>query len=128
MATEKKNNSKKTPLQIVKQRFGDKKTLVADLAKKLDRPKGESKADLEKKLSKVHSSKLLKLYERAEEVAGVGGRKELINFLHDNAQKANAKKSEFKEDKGYKTHLEKKTTGALYDRYKTIRKKQKKAQ
>ncbi len=96
---------------------------MSKLAGKLDRKDGESKGDFEKRLSKTPSKKLLVLNGRIEEVEKLGGRSTMIDAIHDFHAKSTAKTDSFKEDAGYKKHLDKKTTGDLYDRYQTIQKK-----
>lgn len=110
----------KTPLQIVKEKFGDKKSLITKLMAKLERPDGESKSDFEKRMMKVSSQKLLNLDKRADEVKKLGGRKVLIDAIHNHQARLNAKKSDTKVDASYKTHLEKKTLGDLLDKYQSI--------
>jgi hypothetical protein len=113
-----KSPSMKTPLQIVKDRFGDKATLVADLAGRLERRAEESKGDLQARLAKVSSAKLMTLHAMMESVEKIGGRSSLINAIHDFRVGTNSK-----EDSSLKVHLGKKTLGALYDEYKVIQKR-----
>lgn len=126
MAQTKKTTTKKTPLQIVKEKFGEKKALVAQLVEKLERREGESKADFEKRLLKVPAQKLLTLAARIEEVAKAGGRAGLTNAIHDAVQKKLSKKDAPKEDKNLKAKLADKTLGALLDTAKAVEKKARK--
>ncbi len=96
---------------------------MSELTGKLERSKGESKGDFEKRLLKVSNKKLLHLLERSEESKKFGGRKDMVENIHDYQAKLGAKKTEVKEDKGFKDHLNKKTIGFLVDRYKTIQKR-----
>lgn len=123
MAKEKTPTGKKTPLQIVKERFGEKKKLVAELVDKLERREGEAKDAFEKRLLKVPASKLLNLLAQVEEAAKAGGRVGLTNVIHDFALKAKSKKADPKEDVNFKKSLAKKSVGTLLDTYKTIQKK-----
>ena len=122
--TEKKKRApaKKSPLQIVKDRYGDKKKLVSILAGKLERRKGESRGAFEKRLQKAPSKKLLRMFERFEEADGLGGRTALIDAIHDHQARRITRKEDFKEDKGFKEHLNKKTLGKLLDMHRTIQK------
>ncbi len=113
---------KKTPIQMVKEKFGSKDELVKILVGKLERKKDESKDDFEKRLKKVPAEKLMKLNVQADEVAALGGRQFLINSLHDFYSKGS------KEDKDFKAGLEKRrTTGSLLDEYKAIQKRRRNA-
>lgn len=119
--------TKKTPIQIVHDRFGAKENLISELAGKLERRAGESKGDFKKRFSKVSCKKLLNLLERHEEIVKYGGREGLVDAIHDYELRKNAKKTEIKEDADFKKHLGKKTLGDLLDRYNSIRKRQRKA-
>ena len=68
-------SKKPTPLQIVKDKFGSKKDLVAKLAEVLEPADGESKEDLAARLGHVSNAKLLHLHGLAERVEAAGGRK-----------------------------------------------------
>ncbi len=115
--------AKKTPLQNVKEKYGDKAGLVSQLAGKLERREGESKGDFQKRLSKVSSKKLMTLAARTEESEKYGGRSGLVDLIHDHHSKGMSKSGSFKEDKGFKAHLNKKTLGDLLDRTHVINKK-----
>lgn len=115
--------TKKTPLNTVKAAYSEKTALISELAGKLERKEGESKADFEKRLSKVSSKKLLNLKARMEEVEKVGGRSALIDAIHDYNGRKTSKSGNFKENATLKKHLEKKTLGDLLDQYKAIQKK-----
>ncbi len=54
---------KKTPLQVVKERFGSKEALAKELAPMLTRREGESVAELTERLSTVSNKKLLHLFD-----------------------------------------------------------------
>jgi len=114
---------KKTPLNTVKATYTEKKSLISKLVGKLERQEGESKADLEKRLSKVSSKKLLNLKTRMEEVEKIGGRQTLIDAIHDFNSRKISKSGNFKENTTFKKHLEKRTLGDLLDQYKAIQKK-----
>ncbi len=114
--------TKKSPLQIVKERYGEKKKLISELAGRIERRDGESKGNFEKRLSKVSCAKLLNLLDRADEVEKAGGRATLMEFIQTDAARRQAKKSDPKLDESYKAHLDKKTTGTLLDSYRVVQK------
>lgn len=116
--TKKKTSTQKTPLQVVKNRFGDKATLVADLAGRLERREGESKGDLQSRLSKVSSAKLLNLHRTIEGVEKAGGRAALVAAIYDFRSAKGGK-----EDTSLKAHLESKGLATLFDEYQIVQKR-----
>jgi len=111
--------TKKSPLQIVTDKYGSKDELVKLLTGKLERRKAEGKDEFAARLKKISSKKLMKLLDAAEEVEKLGGRKVLIDAIHD-FHRAGSQK----EDKDFKAGLEKRrTTGSLLDEYKSVQKR-----
>ena len=108
---------KKTPLQQMKDMFGGKDALVKELVAKLDKTGDESKGDLSDRLKKVSNTKLLRLAGRMKELDALGGRKGLVEAIHDATHKG-------KPDSDYKKGLEKKTTGCLLDMHRSLKRKQ----
>ncbi len=108
---------KKTPLQQLKDTFGGKDALIKELAAKLDRGGDESKGDFTDRLKKVSNAKLLRLAERVKELDVMGGRKPLIDAIHDATHTG-------KPDNDFKKGLDKKTTGALLDMHRALKRKQ----
>ncbi len=103
------SNSKKSPLQIVNERFGSKKELAKQLAETLEPAAGESKEELADRLSMASNAKLLHLDALAQKVAAHGGREGLVAKLAAAENKAG--------DKDYLKALnEKRTLGWLVDR------------
>jgi hypothetical protein len=102
---------KKTPMQTVKEHFGNKDKLVSELLGMIKRPTEVTKDQFKKKLQAQSNRKLLILHARETTVKeSFGSRDKLIDSL----LKANMGKNS-KEDKGFRIHLEKRTTGQLLD-------------
>jgi hypothetical protein len=71
-----------TPLHTVKEQFGSKEALVANLAPVLERDGAESDADFQERLLRVSNRKLLRLLERQEQLNnGPGSREALIDQI-----------------------------------------------
>jgi hypothetical protein len=101
--------AKKTPLQIVNEKYGSKKDLAARLSAVLEPADGESKEDLAERLTLVSNAKLLHLSALADKVAGYGGRDGLVSKLAAAEGKSN--------DKDYVAMLTgKRSLGWLVDR------------
>ncbi len=114
------SNTKKTPLQIVNERFGSKKDLAKQLAETLEPVPGESKDELVERLAMASNAKLLHLDALAQKVAAHGGREGLVNKVAAAEHKAG--------DKDYLEVLTKKRTlGWLVDRVEMHEKRAKKA-
>ena len=102
---------KKSPLQKVKDRFGGKDKLVAELAGLMKRPADLTKEQFKKKLQAQSNAKLMILHARESKLQDrYGGREKLIDALVGARMGKNKK-----EDKGYRTHLDKRTNGQLLD-------------
>lgn len=105
--------SKKSPLQIVNDKFGSKKDLAKRLAELLEPGPDESKEDLAARLSFVSNSKLLHLQLLADKLATHGGRDGLVGKIAAAEGKSN--------DKDYIAALTKKRSlGWLVDRLEVL--------
>ena len=109
---------KKTPLQEVKERFGSKENLVKELKKVFDMGDlFENRLNLDKGVSTISNTKLLKLHKVAEEV------KERFttraNLIEDLLKTLGRTK-----DEGLKTKLEAWSLPRLWDHYQSVAKKQ----
>ena len=81
---------KKTPMQHVKDNFGDRASLVAELAKVVDKQHGDSSADdVKSRLMGLSNAKLLRLY-RVEQIVreNYGDRGALESAIIDARTKA----------------------------------------
>jgi hypothetical protein len=102
---------KKPPLQQVKDRFGGKDKLVAELVNLMTRPADLTKDQFKKRLQAQSNHKLMILHARETQMKErFGSRDKLIDALVS-ARMGKAKK----EDKGYRAHLDKRTNGQLLD-------------
>lgn len=105
--------SKKTPLQIVNEKFGSKKDLAKRLAEALEPGPDESKEDLATRLSFASNAKLLHLQQLADKVATHGGRDGLVGKIAAAEHKSN--------DKDYIAALTKnRSLGWLVDRLESL--------
>jgi hypothetical protein len=102
---------KKSPLQLVKDKFGSKDKLVDELLALLKRPAETTKEQFKKLLKAQSNRKLISLLEREKSIqAKFGGREKMLDALVE-ARMGKARK----EDKGYRAHLEALTNGRLFD-------------
>lgn len=115
----------KTPLTIVKERFGDKAKLVEAVKAFttdelwLARTRADRRQD--KGLENVSNTKLLKLHKTFTEVKEkFGTRAKLIDSILELEKRT--------KDDGYKSRLEAHPVPRLYDHYKSASKRQKRAQ
>lgn len=108
---------KKTPLQEVKERFGSKENLVKELKKIFD--KGdlfENRLNLDKGISTISNTKLLKLHKVAEEVKErFTTRANLVDDLMKSLGRV--------KDEGLKSKFEKWSLPRLWDHYQSVVKK-----
>lgn len=112
--------NKKTPLQVVNERFGSKKDLAKQLAELLEPAPGESKEQLADRLAMASNAKLLHLDALAQKVAAHGGREGLVTKIAAAEKKSG--------DKDYiKALTEKRTLGWLVDRAEMLAKRAKQA-
>ncbi len=110
---------KPSPLQIVKDKFGSKKDLVAKLAEVLEPGAGESKEELAARLGHVSNAKLLHLHGLAERVEAAGGRQGLVEKIAAVSGKA--------KDKDFIAQLEGRNLGELVDRLASAERQAKRA-
>ena len=102
---------KKTPLQIVRERFSSKEKLVGELMGMLDRPNELTKEQFKQKLQAQSNRKLIILHQRETAIKEkFGSRDKLIDSLVQARMGKNKK-----EDQGYRIHLQKRTNGQLLD-------------
>lgn len=107
---------KKSPLQQVKDKFGGKDKLVAELMGMMARPSDLTKDQFKKKLLAQSNRKLMILHQRETTIKSkYGSRAKLIDSLVS-ARMGKQKK----EDKTYRVHLEKRTNGQLLDLAKRV--------
>jgi hypothetical protein len=99
--------AKKTPLQIVKDRFGTKNELIDAVVAVVERDEGETEADHKKRLKLVSNAKLLHLLGVAEQAKTLGGRDGMI-------EKILARKGQPK-DHEYRDALKRMSLGRLVD-------------
>lgn len=102
---------KKTPMQQIKERFGGKDKLVAELVGLMKRPSELTKDQFRKRLMAQSNRKLMILHARETAIKDrFGSREKLIEALL-----AARMGKQQKEDKGFRTHLEKRSNGQLLD-------------
>ena len=111
--------AKKSPLQIVKEKYGSKEQLVAAAAAVLSPLAGESAEDFGKRLKFVANAKLLHLVQVADKVKALGGREALISKVAE--LRGHAK------DKDFVAKLGTATLSMLVDLYTSLSKGKKKA-
>lgn len=99
----------KSPLAIVKEKFGSKEALVARVAGLVTPLEGETKDDLKTRLSSASNSKLLKLLNTEEKVAELFGSKDKLVDEYLKLQRPTAKKV----DSDYRKTLVGKSKGEL---------------
>lgn len=103
---------KKTPLQIVKERFGDKGKLVEALRKFTNEDLWVNRLNADKGLEHVSNAKLLRLYDTFSAVKEkFGNRFKLIDAILDLENRV--------KDEGYRARLERYPVPRLYDTYKS---------
>jgi hypothetical protein len=106
-----------TPLAVVKEKFGDKSKLVAEVEKfTKDDDLWVSRTNADKGLKHVSNAKLVKLHRTFSEVKEkFGTRAKLIDAILEVEKRA--------KDEGYKTRLGKFPVPRLYDLYKSAAKR-----
>lgn len=67
-----------TPLHTVKDRFGSKEALIAQLMPLLDRQPDETNEELQERLTHVSNRKLMRLWERAQTLRDKFGTREAL--------------------------------------------------
>lgn len=102
----------KTPLQIVKERFGDKTKLIEALRKFTNEDLWVNRLNAEKGLEHVSNAKLLRLFDTFSAVKEkFGNRFKLIDAILDLENRS--------KDEGFRTRLEAYPVPRLYDTYKS---------
>lgn len=103
---------KKTPLQIVKERFGEKSKLVESLRKFTNEDLWVNRLNAEKGLEHVSNAKLLRLHDTFSAVKEqFGNRFKLIDALLEAENRS--------KDEGYRERLQRYPVPRLYDMYKS---------
>jgi hypothetical protein len=106
----------KSPLSVVKDKFGDKEKLVAAVEKLTGEDLWVSRTNKEKGLAHVSNAKLLRLHETFSAVKEkFGTRAKLIDAILELEKRA--------KDEGYKTHLSAFPVPRLWDLYKSTSKR-----
>jgi len=106
----------KSPIAIVKEKFGDKAKLVAALEKLTGEDLWVSRVNSNKGLAHVSNAKLLKLHATFTEVKEkFGTRAKLIDAILDVAKRT--------KDAGYKARISEYPVPRLYDLYKSLSKR-----
>ena len=110
----------KSPLSLVKDKFGDKEKLVAAVEKFVGDDLWVSRENQDKGLAHVSNAKLLRLHATFSEVKEkFGTRAKLIDSILDLEKRT--------KDEGYKSRLLKYPGPRLYDMYKSVSKRQNRA-
>src|ERR1700723_3372511 len=108
--------SNKSPLAIVKEKFGDKSKLVAEVEKLAGEDLWVSRTNKEKGLAHVSNAKLVRLFETFTAVKEkFGTRAKLIEAILEVEKRT--------KDEGYKTHLSAFPVPRLWDLYKSTSKR-----
>jgi hypothetical protein len=108
--------SMKSPLAVVKEKFGDKEKLVAAVEKLANEDLWVSRTNKEKGLAHVSNSKLVRLYETFTAVKEkFGTREKLIEAILEVEKRA--------KDEGYKQHLSAFPVPRLWDLYNSTAKR-----
>jgi hypothetical protein len=106
----------KTPIQLVKDRFGDKAGLVKAVQGLMTSELSLDRLNSDKGLDSVSNTKLLHLHDLLSQVKkDFGSRDKLIDSVVTLAKRT--------KDDGFKKGLEKLTTPRLFDMYRTSKKK-----
>jgi hypothetical protein len=106
----------KTPLAVVKDKFGDKKKLVEAVEKLTGEALWVSRTNKDKGLAHVSNAKLLKLHATFTEVKEkFGTREKLIDAIVEIEKRT--------KDAGYRQHLSAWPVPRLYDTYRSLQKR-----
>jgi hypothetical protein len=107
----------KTPLAVVKDKFGDKKKLVEAVEKLTGEALWVSRTNKDKGLAHVSNAKLLRLHATFTEVKEkFGTREKLIDAIVEIEKRT--------KDAGYRQHLSAWPVPRLYDTYRSLQKRQ----
>ncbi len=104
--------AKKSPLQIVKDRFGDKPKLIEKLAGLIEPQGGESGDEHQRRLRNVSNAKLLHLLALGERVKELGGRDAIVKKILELKKQA--------KDHEYGDKLKKLPLGKLVDMFASV--------
>ena len=108
---------KKTPKEIVKERFGEKQKLVEALRKFTNEDLWVNRLNAEKGLEHVSNAKLLRLHDTFSAVKEkFGNRFKLIDAILDLENRS--------KDQGYRTRLERYPVPRLFDMYNSATRRQ----
>jgi len=108
---------KKTPLQIVKERFGDKTKLIEALAPFTNEDMWVNRLNADKGLEHVSNAKLLRLFDTFSAVKEkFGTRAKLIESILEIEKRT--------KDEGYKSRLERHPVPRLFDMYRSLSRRQ----
>jgi len=108
---------KKTPLQIVKDRFGDKTKLVEALAQFTNEDMWVNRLNAAKGLEHVSNAKLLRLFDTFSAVKEkFGTRAKMIDTILEIEKRA--------KDAGYRDRLERYPVPRLFDMYRSLARRQ----
>lgn len=75
--------AKKTPLQLVKEKYGSKDALIDAVASLVDRVDDESDDEHKKRLKYVSNAKLLHLVALSEQAKALGGREGMVAKIQE---------------------------------------------
>ncbi|MBI5532564.1 MAG: hypothetical protein HY898_07605 [Deltaproteobacteria bacterium] len=111
---------KKTPLQIVKDRFGDKAKLVEALAQFTNEDMWVNRLNAAKGLETVSNAKLLRLFDTFSAVKEkFGTRAKMIDAIIEIEKRT--------KDAGYRSRLERYPVPRLFDMYRSLARRQARA-
>jgi hypothetical protein len=111
---------KKTPLQIVKERFGEKPKLIEALAQFTNEDMWVNRLNVDKGLEHVSNAKLLRLFDTFTAVKEkFGTRAKLIASILEIEKRT--------KDEGYRTRLDHYPVPRLFDMYRSISRRQARA-
>lgn len=112
---------KKSPLQIVKERFGDKAALVEAVRKFTNDDLWVNRLNADKGLERVSNAKLLRLHDVFSTVKETfGNRFKLIDAILETENRT--------KDEGYRQRLERFPVPRLYDLYRSAARRNKRAE
>lgn len=108
---------KKTPLQLVNDRFGDKTKLIEALGQFTNEDLWVNRLNAEKGLEHVSNAKLLRLFDTFSAVKDkFGTRGKLIDSILEIEKRT--------KDEGYRTRLERYPVPRLFDMYRSVARRQ----
>lgn len=102
----------KSPLQIVKEKYGSKDKLIEAAAKVLEPAQGEESGEFKQRLKYVSNAKLLHLVDVADRVAKLGGKSALAQSVADLRKQG--------KDKDFVRKLGESSMSALVDMHRSL--------